>query len=104
MQWQRAGQTYQCTQHSTLVQKALIQLGLDSKNYTVHTYRHSFATHLVDNGTDLHIVKELLGDTCLQTTMRYMHLTTKRIEGIVNPYDTLPQSTHGNRITTSKSK
>ena len=84
------------------VQKALIQLGVDSKNYTVHTIRYSFATHLVDNGTDLHIVKELLGDTCLQTTMRYMHLTTKRIEGIVNPYDTLPQSTHGNRITTSK--
>jgi site-specific recombinase XerD len=85
-----------------LVQKALIQLGLDSKNYTVHTIRHSFATHLVDNGTDLHTVKELLGHSCLQTTMRYMHLTTKRIEGIVNPYDTLPQSTEGNRITTSK--
>ena len=85
-----------------LVQKALIQLGLDSKNYTVHTIRHSFATHLVDNGTDLHTVKELLGHSCLQTTMRYMHLTTKRIEGIVNPYDTLPQSTEGNKTTTSK--
>ncbi|MEJ7684774.1 MAG: tyrosine-type recombinase/integrase [Segetibacter sp.] len=78
-----------------LVQKALIQLGLDSKNYTVHTIRHSFATHLVDNGTDLHTVKELLGHTSLQTTMRYMHLTTKRIEGIVNPYDSLPQSKEG---------
>ena len=78
-----------------LVQKALIQLGLDSKNYTVHTIRHSFATHLVDNGTDLHTVKELLGHSCLQTTMRYMPLTTKRIEGIVNPYDTLPQNKEG---------
>ena len=39
-----------------LVQKALIQLGLESKNYIVHTIRHSFATHLVDNGTDLHTV------------------------------------------------
>ena len=85
-----------------LVQKALIQLGLDSKNYTVRTIRHSFATHLVDNGTDLHTVKELLGHSSLQTTMRYMHLTTKRIEGIVNPYDVLPQNTQGNNKTTSK--
>jgi site-specific recombinase XerD len=74
-----------------LVQKALIQLGLGSKNYSVHTIRHSFATHLVDNGTDLHTVKELLGHSCLQTTMRYLHLTVKRTEGIVNPYDALPQ-------------
>ena len=74
-----------------LVQKALAQAGLDSKNYTVHTIRHSFATHLVDNGTDLHTVKELLGHSNLQTTMRYMHLTTKRMQGIINPYDALPQ-------------
>jgi integrase/recombinase XerD len=74
-----------------LVQKALLQVGLKSKNYTVHTIRHSFATHLVDNGTDLHTVKELLGHSTLQTTMRYMHLTTTRRQGIINPYDALPQ-------------
>jgi site-specific recombinase XerD len=73
-----------------VVQNNLIQLGLSSKNYTVHTIRHSFATHLVDNGADLHTVKELLGHSTLQTTMRYMHLSTRRIEGIVNPYDALP--------------
>jgi site-specific recombinase XerD len=73
-----------------LVQKALAQVGLDSKNYTVHTIRHSFATHLVDNGTDLHTVKELLGHSNLQTTLRYLHLTATRIQGIVNPYDILP--------------
>jgi site-specific recombinase XerD len=74
-----------------LVQNALAQAGLNSKNYTVHTIGHSFATHLVDNGTDLHTVKELLGHSNLQTTMRYMHLTTTRIQGIINPYDALPQ-------------
>ncbi|MEO5945284.1 MAG: tyrosine-type recombinase/integrase [Chitinophagaceae bacterium] len=73
-----------------LVQKALAGAGLNSKNYTVHTIRHSFATHLVDNGTDLHTVKELLGHSNLQTTLRYMHLTTSRIQGIINPYDALP--------------
>jgi integrase/recombinase XerD len=72
-----------------LVRNGLIQLGLGSKNYTVHTIRHSFATHLVDNGTDLHTVKELLGHSSIQTTMRYLHLTVKRTEGIVNPYDAL---------------
>lgn len=74
-----------------LVQHALAGAGLASKNYTVHTIRHSFATHLVDHGTDLHTVKELLGHSTLQTTMRYMHLTTTRRQGIINPYDALPQ-------------
>jgi site-specific recombinase XerD len=72
-----------------LVQKAMIQMGLDSNKYSVHTIRHSFATHLVDNGTDLHTVKELLGHTNLQTTATYLHLSTERINGVVNPYDIL---------------
>ena len=87
-----------------LVQKALAQAGLDSKNYTVHTIRHSFATHLVDNGTDLHTVKELLGHSNLQTTLRYMHLTTSRIQGIVNPYDVLPQGKEDHRAASLKNK
>ena len=73
------------------IQNAFIRLGIESKQYTVHTIRHSFATHLVDNGTDLHTVKELLGHSSIQTTMLYMHLTAKRTQGIVNPYDALPQ-------------
>ena len=84
-----------------LVQKALLQVGLNNKNYSVHTIRHSFATHLVDNGTDLHTVKELLGHSALETTMRYMHLTTTRIKGVVNPYDVLPQG-KGDKSTSLK--
>ncbi len=72
-----------------MVQGALASAGMSKKSYTVHTIRHSFATHLVDNGVDLHTVKELLGHSNLQTTMRYMHLTTTRRQGIVNPYDLL---------------
>ena len=87
-----------------LVQKALAQAGLDSKNYTVHTLRHSFATHLVDNGTDLHTVKELLGHSNLQTTLRYMHLTTSRIQGVVNPYDVLPQGKQDHTVTSLRNK
>jgi len=72
-------------QHTIQITLALI--GLSDKNYSVHTIRHSFATHLVDNGTDLHTVKELLGHSTLQTTMRYMHLSSKRMDNVVNPYD-----------------
>lgn len=85
-----------------LVQKSLAQVGLDSKNYTVHTIRHSFATHLVDNGTDLHTVKELLGHSNLQTTLRYLHLTSTRIQGITNPYDILPDSKDKQKSASSK--
>ena len=50
---------------------------------------HSFATHLLANGTDMHTIKELLGHSSLHTTMKYMHLTRRRTDGIFNPYDAL---------------
>ena len=85
-----------------LVQKAIANIGLGSKHYTVHTIRHSFATHLVDNGTNLHTVKELLGHTNLQTTLRYLHLTATRIQGITNPYDVLPNSSNQQQPSSKK--
>ena len=88
----RPGKRYSVRSIQHLMQKALIKVGLENKNFTIHTIRHSFATHLVDNGTDLHTVKELLGHSSLQTTMRYMHLSSKRIDQIVNPYDALMQA------------
>jgi len=94
----KPGKQYSVRSIEHLMQKALLQIGLESKNYTVHTIRHSFATHLVDSGTDLHTVKELLGHSCLKTTMQYMHLSSKRIERIVNPYDALLQAKENNNI------
>lgn len=85
----KPGKKYSVRTIQHIMQKALIKVGLESKNYTIHTIRHSFATHLLDNGTDLHTIKELLGHSSLQTTMKYMHLTSKRTEGIFNPYDAL---------------
>ena len=85
----RPGKRYSVRSIQHLMQKALIKVGLENKNFTIHTIRHSFATHLIDNGTDLHTIKELLGHSNLQTTMKYMHLTSRRLDGIVNPYDAL---------------
>ena len=85
----KPGKRYSMRSIQHLVQKALIKIGLDSKNYSVHTIRHSFATHLVDNGTDLHTIKELLGHSSLQTTMQYLHLTSTRIDKVISPYDRL---------------
>ncbi|MBA4140868.1 MAG: tyrosine-type recombinase/integrase [Segetibacter sp.] len=85
----RPGKRYSVRSIQHLMQKALTKVGLENKNYTIHTIRHSFATHLLDNGTDLHTIKELLGHSSLQTTTRYMHLSAKRIDGIFNPYDAL---------------
>lgn len=102
---QGAGRPMSVRNIQLLVQQALANIGLTSKHYTVHTIRHSFATHLVDNGTDLHTVKELLGHSSMQTTLRYLHLSTKRIEAIANPYDTLMQeqdSKYDNRTVSKK--
>ena len=74
------------------VQKMLeksIQKTRITKNATVHTLRHSFATHLLDAGTDICYIQRLLGHTRITTTTIYLHLRRMDLLNIKSPLDTL---------------
>jgi integron integrase len=76
--------------HEVSLQKAVYEAvrkaGI-TKQASVHTLRHSFATHLLENGYDIRTIQELLGHANLQTTMIYTHVATKNILGVRSPLD-----------------
>lgn len=76
------------------VRKALARAAKEAwvkKRVTPHVLRHSFATHLLDEGTDVHVVRALLGHASIQTTARYARVTQKRVRETPSPLDLLPQ-------------
>lgn len=63
--------------------------GLDGKGFSAHTFRHSFATHMLDAGVDIHTIKTLLGHSKLETTMIYLHLQSRKRMSLISPLDAL---------------
>jgi site-specific recombinase XerD len=72
---------YACTQ-------AVRHAGI-TKHVTPHTLRHSWATHLLEGGTDLRTIQMLLGHGDLQTTAKYLHLSQRHLHAVSNPLDQL---------------
>jgi integrase/recombinase XerD len=71
-----------------IIEKAKAAAGI-IKGGSTHALRHSFATHLLEGGTDLRIIQELLGHTDIKTTLRYTQVSTKHIGTIQSPIDKL---------------
>ena len=69
--------------------KAMDKAGFKGKGYTAHTLRHSFATHMLNEGNNIHVIKTLLGHCKLETTMIYLHLQKHTQLGIKSPLESL---------------
>lgn len=75
-----------------VVNSAMNKAGFKDKHYTAQTLRHSFATHMLNAGNNIHVIKTLLGHSKLETTMIYLHLQKHTQLGIISPLDLVHQS------------
>jgi site-specific recombinase XerD len=78
-----------------IMEHACTKAGIN-KDVSVHTLRHSFATHLLESGTDLRYIQELLGHAHSKTTEIYTHVSTKSLGKIKSPLDSLELKKGGN--------
>jgi integrase/recombinase XerD len=85
----QTGEKYAVRSAQQVFAQAAKRAGLANRNISLHTLRHSYATHLLESGTDLRYIQVLLGHTNSKTTEIYTHVSTHRISSIVSPFDRL---------------
>lgn len=82
------GEKYDGRSFQSVLKQTVNRSGI-KKPVTLHWLRHSYATHLLDAGTDLRFIQELLGHKSSRTTEIYTHVSTRELKNIVSPFDTL---------------
>jgi integrase/recombinase XerD len=85
---QLAGEQYSEKSLQSVLKQAIRKANI-TKPVTLHWLRHSYATHLLENGTDLRFIQELLGHKSSKTTEIYTHVSTKSLQNIKSPFDDL---------------
>jgi integrase/recombinase XerD len=89
---QERGTAYSARSLQLVLQKAKERAGI-LKPGGIHALRHSFATHLLDKGTDITMIMKLLGHNDLKTTLRYIHVTNRDLLNVISPLDDLSLGT-----------
>jgi integrase/recombinase XerD len=82
------GEQYSASSMQKVLRESCDKAGI-KKPVTLHWLRHSYATHLLESGTDLRFIQELLGHSSSKTTEIYTHVSIKSIQNIKSPFDDL---------------
>ncbi|MBX9735027.1 MAG: tyrosine-type recombinase/integrase [Chitinophagaceae bacterium] len=85
---EQSGDAYPIRTIQQIFSNAKVKAGI-KKELGIHSLRHSFATHLLDKGTDIRYIKELLGHFDIKTTERYLHVSKRQLVNIISPLDDL---------------
>jgi len=88
LEGQKKGTQYDERSLVSVLKQALEKAKI-KKPVSLHWLRHSYATHLLEAGTDLSYIQEILGHSSSRTTEIYTHVSTRNIQKIISPFDSL---------------
>ncbi|MEA2103112.1 MAG: site-specific tyrosine recombinase/integron integrase [Candidatus Cloacimonadota bacterium] len=79
---------YSASSIQKILKRSVRKAGIH-RNVNIHMLRHSFATHLLEQGTNLRIIQELLGHESIKTTEIYTHISNRDLKNVINPFDNM---------------